>query len=78
MKKLILTAAMAAMLGTAAQARTEMYGYQTWDPNSATPYTGPVKFDPATPADVTHIGPTAPARAMCMVVITTIITGMAR
>lgn len=57
MKKLILTAAMAAMLGTAAQARTEMYGYQTWDPNSATPYTGPVKFDPATPADVTHIGP---------------------
>lgn len=33
----------------------EIYGYQTWEPMSDTPYRGPIHFSSSNPADATHI-----------------------
>jgi len=55
MKHQLLTLGLAASFAIAQSSAVEIYGYQTWEPMTETPFRGPIHFDSATPSDAVHI-----------------------
>ncbi len=55
MKKLLFLLLGGALTLAPDAAATVIYGYQTWEPDSETPFRGPVKFSAENPADLTAI-----------------------
>ncbi len=55
MRHRFLALSLAAAVTVAQSAAVEIYGYQTWEPMTDTPFRGPIHFDSANPSDAVHI-----------------------